>query len=75
VLAAIANNRTDTVVAAGERNPAVALTQGFQDAFLAGAGLAVLAALLATVLISSRDSREHAEAARRGEAEAVPVAA
>jgi EmrB/QacA subfamily drug resistance transporter len=75
VLAAIANGRTDNVLAAGERNPAVALTQGFQDAFLAGAGLAVLAALLATVLISSRDSREHAAAARRGDAEAVPVAA
>jgi MFS family permease len=75
LLAAVANGRTDAAVAAGERNPAVALTQGFQDAFLAGAGLALLAALLATVLISSRDSREHAEAARRGEAAAVPAAA
>ena len=50
-----------------------ALTQGFQDAFLVGAGMALLAALLAALLISSRDSREHAEAARAGEAEPVAV--
>jgi EmrB/QacA subfamily drug resistance transporter len=75
LLAAVANAGTDAAVAGGERNPAVALTEGFQQAFLAGAGLALLAAVLAGVLISSRDSREHAEAARRGEASAVPVAA
>jgi hypothetical protein len=46
----------------------VALTEGFQDAFMVGAGLALLGALLAATLISSRDSREHAEAAQRGEA-------
>ena len=68
VLATVANGRTDDVLASGERNPAVALTEGFQDAFLVAAGLALLAALLAASLISSRDSREHAEAARRGEA-------
>jgi EmrB/QacA subfamily drug resistance transporter len=75
VLAAIANARTDSAIAGGERNPAVALTEGFHAAFLAGAGLALLAALLAAVLISSRDSREHAEAARRGDAAPVPAAA
>jgi hypothetical protein len=63
------------VFASGERNPAVALTEGFQDAFLVGAGMAILAALLAAVLISSKDSREHAEAARRGEAAPAPAAA
>ncbi len=68
VLAAVATSRTDDVFASGERNPAVALTQGFQDAFMVGAGLALLGALLAATLISSRDSREHAEAAQRGEA-------
>ena len=51
------------------RNPAVALTEGFQDAFLVGAGFALLAAVLAAVMISSRDSREHAAAAQRGEAQ------
>ena len=73
VLATVATGRTDDVFASGERNPAVALTEGFQDAFLAGAGLALLGALLAAVLISSKDSREHSEAARR-EGAAEPVA-
>jgi EmrB/QacA subfamily drug resistance transporter len=73
ILAAVANARTDSVIASGVRNPAVALTEGFQNAFLVGAGFAVLGALLAAVMISSRDSREHAEAARRGETE--PAAA
>jgi EmrB/QacA subfamily drug resistance transporter len=75
VLATIANGRTDDVFAAGERNQAVALTEGFQDAFLAGAGIALLGALLAATLISSRDSREQVEAARRGEAQPAPAAA
>jgi len=69
ILAAVANGRTDDAIASGVRNPAVALTEGFQDAFLVGAGFALLAAVLAAVMISSRDSREHAEAARRGEAQ------
>jgi hypothetical protein len=57
------------------RDRAVALTQGFQDAFLVGAGFAFAGAILAVLLISSRDAREHAEAARRGEASAAPAAA
>ena len=69
ILAAVANGRTSDAIASGVRNPAVALTEGFQDAFLVGAGFALLGALLAAVMISSRDSREHAEAAQRGEAE------
>ncbi len=74
VLAAVATASTDDAIASGERNPLVSLTQGFQDAFLIGAGMALLGALLAATLISSRDSREHAEAARRDQAPA-PVAA
>jgi EmrB/QacA subfamily drug resistance transporter len=74
VLATVATSTTDSVLSSGERNPAVALTEGFQDAFLAGAGFALLGALLAALLISSRDSREQAEEARR-EAAAAPVAA
>jgi EmrB/QacA subfamily drug resistance transporter len=73
VLATVATGRTDDVFASGERNPAVALTEGFQDAFLAGAGLALLGALLAAILISSKDSREHSQAAREGAAEPVAV--
>ena len=75
ILAAVANGRTSDVIASGVRNPAVALTEGFQDAFLVGAGFALLGAVLAAVMISSRDSREHAEAAQRGEAEPVTAVA
>ena len=58
----------------------MALTKGFDLAFLVGAGFAVAGAILAAVLISSRDSREHSKAARSGQAAsadaaAVPVAA
>ena len=74
IAAAVANSTTSDVFAGGERDRAVALTEGFQDAFLVCAGFAILGAVLAAVLISSKDSREHAEAARRGEVEAVPVA-
>ena len=52
----------------------MALTEGFQDAFLVGAGLSILAAVLAATMISSRDSREHAEAARRGDAAPAAIA-
>jgi EmrB/QacA subfamily drug resistance transporter len=68
ILVAIANGTTGSSV-----DDPVALTAGFQDAFLVGAGFAALGFVLAAVLISGRDSRAHAEAARRGEAE--PVAA
>ena len=73
VLATISTGRTDDVFAAGERSRAVALTEGFQDAFLAGAVIALVGAVLAAVLISSRDSREMAEAARAGDAAPVPA--
>jgi len=78
ILATIANGRTDDVMAAAGGDPAqlpVALTEGFQIAFTVGAGFAVAGAILAMVLISGRASRAHAEAARRGELEPVPVPA
>ena len=62
VLAAIATSTTNDAIASGERNPAVSLTAGFQDAFLVGAGMALLGALLAATLISSRGQPR----ARRG---------
>src|SRR4051794_2143405 len=74
ILSSIATSRTTSAVADGVHDRATALTDGFQTAFLAGAGFAVVGALLAATLISSRDSREHAEAAQRGE-EAAAVAA
>ncbi len=78
ILATIANSRTQDEMAAARGNPRdlpAALTEGFQAAFYVGAGFAILGAVLTAVLISSRSSREHAEAARRGEVDVVPVAA
>jgi EmrB/QacA subfamily drug resistance transporter len=73
ILATVANSRTQAVFHSGVHSATVALTKGFDRAFLVGAGFAVLGAILAAVLISSRDSREHSQAAR-AEAAAVPVA-
>jgi sugar phosphate permease len=76
ILASIANSRTDSLMEdAGGAVAALpnALTEGFQIAFIVGAGFALLGAILAATLISSRESREHAEAAQRGEA--APAAA
>jgi len=66
---------TTTSQLAGGADRAVALTDGFQDAFLVGAGFAAAGAILAALLISSKDAREHAEAARRGDAATTPVVA
>jgi EmrB/QacA subfamily drug resistance transporter len=63
VLSTIAASRTDELFAAGETNPAVALTEGFQSAFTAGALFALGGALLALVLVRER----------RGEAAPQPV--
>ena len=68
ILATLANSRTQSLLHAGVRKPAAALTKGFDQAFLVGAGFAVAGAILAAVLISSRDSHEHSVTARRGEA-------
>jgi MFS family permease len=62
VLATIANSRTDDLMASARGNPAElphALTEGFQSAFLTGAGIALLGLVLAMVLIRQRDSRAH----------------
>jgi MFS family permease len=72
ILASIANSRTTSLIA-DQVPPPVALTEGFQSAFLVGACFALTGAVLAAVLISSKASREHAEAARRGELDAVPA--
>jgi EmrB/QacA subfamily drug resistance transporter len=74
ILATVANSKIDDVAASGA-SQAVALTEGFQSAFLVGAGMAIVGAILATVLVSSRASREHAEAAQRGELEPAAVVA
>lgn len=66
ILASIANASTKDAFQTGA-DKATALTTGFADAFLVGACFAVVGAVLAAVLISSRDSAEHAAAARAGE--------
>jgi EmrB/QacA subfamily drug resistance transporter len=68
ILATVANSRTDDALASGSPVPS-ALTEGFQAAFAVGAGFAIAGAVLAMILVSGRASREHAEAARRGELE------
>ena len=71
ILATVANSRTQSLLSSGVHSSSVALTKGFDRAFLVGAGFAIVGAILATVLISSRDSREQAEAARAGELDTV----
>jgi EmrB/QacA subfamily drug resistance transporter len=71
ILATVANSRTQSLLSGGAHNSSVALTKGFDRAFLVGASFAIIGAILTAVLISSRDSREQAEAARRGELDAV----
>jgi hypothetical protein len=68
ILASIANSRTNDLLHSGTVHAAkTALTDGFSDAFLVGAGFAATGIVMVLLLISSRDSREHAEAARQGE--------
>ncbi|HEY2141506.1 MAG TPA: MFS transporter [Solirubrobacteraceae bacterium] len=67
ILATIANSRTKSVLGTGHHDQAIALTKGFDRAFLVGAGFALIGAVLTLVLISSRDSREHSQAARGAE--------
>jgi EmrB/QacA subfamily drug resistance transporter len=75
ILATIANSHTQSLLRSGAHNASVALTKGFDQAFLVGAGFAIAGAILAGLLISSRDSRDHSLAARTGDAAAVVVVA
>lgn len=54
----------------GQHNVAIALTEGFDRAFLIGACFALAGAALTVVLISSRDNRSHSLDARGGVAAA-----
>lgn len=75
ILATIANSASEAPLAAAGDDPvaiAVALTEGFEDAFLAGAGFAFLGLILALTLIKSSDSRAMVEAGK-GPAEPQPV--
>jgi EmrB/QacA subfamily drug resistance transporter len=73
ILATVANSRTQSLLHAGAHNTSVALTKGYDRAFLVGAGFAIVGAILAAILISSRDSREHSQTARRESAAKAPA--
>jgi EmrB/QacA subfamily drug resistance transporter len=75
ILATIANSRTQGLLNHGVHNSAIALTKGFDRAFLVGGAFAVLGAILTIVLISSKDSRDHAQAANDNGIEAGDLAA
>ncbi len=70
ILASIATSVSGGLDPRGRLSPAQfgELTDGFRAAFAVGAGLAILGAIAAALLISSKDSREMAAAAQRGEA-------
>jgi EmrB/QacA subfamily drug resistance transporter len=61
VLVSVATSRTDDALAEAGDIP-LALTEGFQDAFLVGAGVAILGAIIALGLIHTADSRLHRRA-------------
>src|ERR1700704_1180750 len=65
ILATIANSRTADVMTTAHGPNALkqALTDGFQSAFLTGAGVALLGFVVALVLILGKDSRAHVDAA------------
>ncbi|HZU39752.1 MAG TPA: MFS transporter [Solirubrobacteraceae bacterium] len=64
LLATVANSRTHALMSTGHHPLGFALTKGFERAFLVGSGFALAGALLAALLISSRESRAHSAAAR-----------
>lgn len=69
ILAAVASSVSGAIDPRGRlsSDQLASLTDGFGTAFLVGAGFALLGALAAALLISSRDSRGMAEAAQAGE--------
>jgi MFS family permease len=72
ILASLANIRTQSLIHSGVHNASVALTKGFDQAFLVGASFAVAGAILAFVLIPSRG---HSDYSTRSEPEVPPFTA
>ena len=68
VLSTIAVSRTEDLTTAGPPG-ADALTEGFQAAFLGGAGIALLGFILTLVLIRGSDSRAHVELGKQAATE------
>jgi len=62
ILSTVAFTSIDNAAAQSGGQPTTAdLTNGYADAFLVGAGIALLGAVAAFTLISNRDSRAHVE--------------
>ena len=60
-IAAIATTRTDSVITAGERLPAVALTEGYQTGYLVAAAVALVAAIVVAALLPRSTARTTSE--------------
>jgi EmrB/QacA subfamily drug resistance transporter len=67
VISSVAAITTARALSSGAETT-IALTDGFHAAFLVGASIAAAALVFAAVMISSRDSRDHARAAQHGDA-------
>lgn len=67
ILVAVANSSFSDATG----TPSERLTESFQSAFLVGTALAITGAVLSLVLIRSRDSKEHRDAAQAGELQPV----
>jgi EmrB/QacA subfamily drug resistance transporter len=65
ILATIANSQTQNLVHSGIHSASISLTKGFDRAFLVAGGFTLIGAILALLMISSRDSHEHSVAARK----------
>jgi EmrB/QacA subfamily drug resistance transporter len=70
VLSTVATSRTEDVMFSGASSLDNGLTEGFQAAFLGGAGFALLGFVLTLVLIRGRDSRAHVELGKAATGEA-----
>jgi EmrB/QacA subfamily drug resistance transporter len=66
VLATVANTHTKNLLHGGHTLQS-ALTNGFDRAFIVGAGFAIAGAILAAIAIATRDSRAQVAAAREGQ--------
>ena len=60
ILSSIAFSTIGDLAAQGDTGPA-ALTEGYADAFLVGAGIAILGVIASLTLIRTRDSKAHTE--------------
>ncbi|HEV2814779.1 MAG TPA: DHA2 family efflux MFS transporter permease subunit [Solirubrobacteraceae bacterium] len=74
-IAAIVTARTTDVMAAGERVPGVALTEGFQTGYLVVAAVALVAAIVAVALVPGRRAEQPAEDVAEAEPQPLPLAA